>query len=128
LQPRGVGLVGFEVPRTLPASATTFRALRTDERSYLLDWRTRVRGLGIDAVEDLASRPWPCPVAETIIGIYKKGDAFASWLVVGHAGCWAVSCCDDGTVSGSLGSLVDALSLVSRLRFGGIARSTTGLC
>jgi hypothetical protein len=105
-----------------------FRALRADERAYLLDWQIGAHGLGIDAVEDLVSRPWPCPIAETIIGIYKLGDELASWLVIGHAGGWAVSCCNDGTVSRSLASLVDALSLVSRLRFSDIARSTSRLC
>jgi hypothetical protein len=112
---------------SLPTSAA-FRALRADERSYLLDWWSRARGIGIDAVEDLVSRPWPCPIADTIIGIYKLGDELASWLVIGHAGRWAVSCCDDGTVSRSLGSLADALLLVSRLRFDGIPRNTTRLC
>lgn len=95
--------------------APEFRALRSDERSYLLDWQTRVRAIGIDAVQDLVPRRWPCPIAETIIGIYKLGDEMASWLVVGHAGWWAVSCCDDGTVSQSLGSLADALTLVYQL-------------
>jgi hypothetical protein len=116
------------MPPTSTSPSTAFRALRADEHSYLRDWLIRARDLGIDAVEDLGSRPWPCPVAETIIGIYKLGDETASWLVVGHAERWAVSCCDDGTVSRSLGSLADALLLVSRLRSGGISRGTTRLC
>ncbi len=99
----------------LPVPAPEFRALHTEERSYLLDWQSRVREIGIDAVQDLAPRRWPCPIADTIIGVYKLGDELASWLVVGHAGWWAVSCCGDGTVSRSFGSLADALALVYQL-------------
>ena len=76
----------------LPVPAPEFRALLAEERSYLLDWQSRVRAIGIDAVQDLAPRRWPCPIADTIIGVYKLGDELASWLVVGHAGWWAVSC------------------------------------
>jgi hypothetical protein len=99
----------------LPMPAPEFRALHSEERSYLLEWQTRVRAIGIDAVQDLAPRPWPCPIADTVIGIYKLRDELASWLVVGHAGWWAVSCRDDGSVSQSLGSLADALALVYQL-------------
>jgi hypothetical protein len=99
----------------LPMPAPEFRALQSEERSYLLEWQTRVRAIGIDAVQDLAARPWPCPIADAVIGIYKLGDELASWLVVGHAGRWAVSCCDDGSVSQSLGSLAGALALVYQL-------------
>jgi hypothetical protein len=99
----------------LPMPAAEFRALQSEERSYLLEWQTRVRAIGIDAVQDLAPRPWPCPIADTVIGIYKLGDELASWLVVGHAGWWAVSRRDDGSVSQSLGSLADALALVYQL-------------
>ena len=99
----------------LPVPAPEFRALHAEERSCLLDWQSQARAIGIDAVQDLAPRRWPCPIADTIIGVYKLGDELASWLVVGHAGWWAVSCCDDGTVSQSLGSLADALALVYQL-------------
>lgn len=112
---RGAGSTNVRMQPTLPVPVPQFAALEPNERSYLQDWQTRAGAIGIDAVQDLRQRPWPCPIADTIIGIYRYGDELASWLVVGHAGQWVVSCCNDGAVSRSLGSLADALTLVYQL-------------
>ena len=112
---RGAGSPNRQIQPALPVPAPEFAALQADERSYLRDWQTRAGAIGIDAVQDLLQRPWPCPIADTIIGIYRHGDELASWMVVGHAGQWVVSCCNDGAISRSLGSLADALALVYQL-------------
>jgi hypothetical protein len=95
-----------------PAPTAAFPALNEAEHACLQRWQAAAQSAGIDAVKDLLQRPWPCPVAETIIGIFKRGDDHAAWLVVGQAGQWAVACAADGGVSASLGSLAEALALV----------------
>jgi hypothetical protein len=112
---RGAGSTNVRIQPVLPIPAPEFAALQPDERTCLLDWQTRAGAIGIDAVQDLRQRPWPCPIADTILGIYRHGDELASWLVVGHAGQWVVSCCNDGAVSRSLESLADALTLIYQL-------------
>ena len=100
----------MELARSLPKSA--FPALSAGERVYLEEWLRTVWLRGIDAVEDLAGRPWPCTVAETIIGVFRQGEDQAGWLVVGQEGQWAVATCASGEVSQPVASLSDALSLV----------------
>jgi hypothetical protein len=86
--------------------------------------------IGIDAVEDLTSRPWPRPVLGTVIGVFTRGSKAASWLVVGEEAAWAVACCTKGDVSPALGSLAEALAVIhpgdgtpKRLRVGAIHRA-----
>lgn len=78
----------------------------------LEEWLRTVWLRGIDSVEDLAGRPWPGAVAETLIGVFRQGEQQAGWLVVGQAGQWAVATCANGLVSAPVGSLSDALALV----------------
>jgi hypothetical protein len=92
--------------------ALAFSALTANERSCLQVWQDVAQAIGVDAVEDLLARPWPCPVAETIIGIFTHGDDQARWLVVGQDGRWVVACCASGGVSDPFDSLTDALSLI----------------
>ena len=99
-----------QLARSLPRSA--FPALSAGERVYLEEWLRTVWLRGIDAVEDLAGRPWPCTVAETVIGVFRQGEGQAGWLVVGQEGQWAVATCASGEVSEPVASLSDALSLV----------------
>jgi hypothetical protein len=112
---RSAGSANLRIQPALPVPGPEFAALQPDERAFLQDWQARASAIGIDAVQDLRQRSWPCPIADTIIGIYRDADELASWLVVGHAGQWVVSCCNDGAVSRSLGSLADALTLVYQL-------------
>jgi hypothetical protein len=111
----GVELAALRGQLPKPRSCATFPALSPGERAYLLDWRRAAKAFGIDAVEDMIERPWPCPVADVILGIFRSGDEQASWLVIGHNGQWVVACCAEGTVSPTVGSLADALSLVQPL-------------
>ncbi len=106
----GLPRTRIELARSLPKSA--FPALSAGERVCLEEWQRTVWLCGIDAVEDLAGRPWPCTVAETIIGVFRQGEDQAGWLVVGQAGQWAVATCASGAVSEPVTSLSDALSLV----------------
>ena len=89
-----------------------FSTLSANERSCLQEWQDAALAIGVDAVEDLLQRPWPCPIAEAIIGIFKRDDDQARWLIVGQGGQWVVACCASGGVSRPFGSLADALSLI----------------
>jgi hypothetical protein len=102
----------------LAAPLPSFEALSATERAYLLDWRQAAQDVGIDAIDDMMLRPWPCPVADVIIGVFRAGDDRASWLVIGHNRSWAVASCADGTVSRSVATLVEALSLIHPLNIG----------
>jgi hypothetical protein len=87
-----------------------FTGLSPAEARYLDRWERAARAVGIDTVEDLIQRPWPCAIHGAVIGIFVEGDHAASWLVVKHNGFWAVACCADGTVSTPVESLAAALS------------------
>ncbi|HEY1931255.1 MAG TPA: hypothetical protein VGG99_04525 [Acetobacteraceae bacterium] len=106
----GVPRSRIELVKSLPKSA--FPALNAGERVYLEEWQRTVWLHGIDALEDLTQRSWPCAVADTIIGVFRNGQSQAAWLVVGQDGQWAVASCEGGDVSQPLDSLADALSLV----------------
>jgi hypothetical protein len=87
-----------------------FGGLSPTERRYLETWQRAARVAGIDAIEDLSERAWPCSVDGAVIGVFVEGDEAASWLVVKHNGRWAVACCADCTVSRSVESLTEALA------------------
>ena len=87
-----------------------FGGLSPTERRYLEQWQRAARAVGIDAVEDLIERPWPCAVDGAVIGVFVEGDQAAAWLLVKHNGRWAVACCADCTVSPSVESLPEALA------------------
>ena len=93
-------------------AAQSFGRLRADERRHLREWQISARAMGIDAVEDLTFRQWPCPVAGTVIGVFTARSKTARWLVVGEAGGWAVACCPEGNVSRTLNSLAEALAVI----------------
>jgi hypothetical protein len=80
-----------------------------------MDWQRLALSIGIDAVEDLKARPWPGPVADAVIGLFRSGEEMANWLVIGHDGTWVVACCTDGTVSRQFDSLAAALSMLHPL-------------
>jgi hypothetical protein len=98
-----------------PLPAMTFHALTSDERAYLQNWRKLALPAGIDMVEDLMVRPWPCPVADSILGVFRFGEDMAAWLVIGQDGTWVVARCSDGSISEQCGSLAEALSYVHPL-------------
>ena len=112
----GNGLVADVESSILQATRSdasqSFSGLSPDERRHLRDWQSAARTAGIDAVEDLASRPWPCPVADTVIGVFRAGLETAPWLVIGHNGAWAVASCAEGSVSRTLHSLAEALAVI----------------
>ncbi len=89
-----------------------FGLLTSDERRHLREWQVSAQAIGIDAVEDLTSRPWPCSVAGTVIGVFIAGSTAARWLVVGNEGAWAVARCVEGDVSRTLNSLAEALTVI----------------
>ena len=106
-------------PGIQPASTPPrFEALSATEKAYLFDWRQEAQEAGIDAVDDMMGRPWPCPVADVIIGVFKAGEDSAAWLVIGYNGLWAVANCIDGAVSRSVKTLAEALALIHPWGFG----------
>ncbi|HTI82401.1 MAG TPA: hypothetical protein VL614_18270 [Acetobacteraceae bacterium] len=98
-------------PVVLPL-AEPFRALTPDERVYLQCWWKQASSAGIETIEDLMTRPWPRPVAETIIGVFRTGEDLATWMVIGQDGAWVVASCSDGTVSGASDTLAAALARI----------------
>jgi hypothetical protein len=109
-----VGGVGSELMKAtnseIACDDREFGGLSLMERRYLEHWERAARVVGIDAVEDLAQRPWPCSVDGAVIGIFGEADEVATWLVVKHNGRWAIACCADNTVSHPVDSLADALA------------------
>jgi len=97
---------------TRSGASQSFNELSPDERRHLREWQRAASRIGVDAVEDLASRPWPSRVADTIIGVFRVGLETAPWLVIGHNGAWAVACCTEGSVSRELRSLAEALAVI----------------
>ena len=93
-------------------ASQSFGGLSSDERRHLREWQISARAIGIDAVEDLTSRPWPCLVPGTVIGVFTAGSKAARWLVVGEEGEWAVASCREDNVSGALNSLAEALAVI----------------
>jgi hypothetical protein len=89
-----------------------FSALSSDERRHLRQWQVAARAIGVDAVEDLTLRPWPCTVAWAVIGVFTARSKAAHWLVVGDDDAWAVAYCGQGEVSRTLESLAEALALI----------------
>lgn len=99
-------------PAIVSETSLSFSGLSLDERHYLSEWQASARAIGIDAVEDLTRRPWPCPVPDTVIGVFHAESNAARWLVVGQGGAWAVACCAEGTASPTLNSLAEALAVI----------------
>jgi hypothetical protein len=93
-------------------AAQSFNGLSADERRHLREWQALAREVGVDAVEDLTQRPWPCRIDGTVIGVFRSGFEFAGWLVIGHNGAWAVASCSQGEVSRTLNSLAEALAVI----------------
>jgi hypothetical protein len=93
-------------------ASQAFSGLSEQELAHLQNWQMAARIVGIDAIEDLASRPWPCPISGPVIGVFQVGGTAASWMVIGHNGTWAVAACGDGSVSASFHSLAAALASI----------------
>lgn len=96
----------------VPSAHDPLARLVPHEQRVLAHWLSAAACCSIDAVLDLADRPWlPYPV-DVVLGVYRDGAAEACWLIVGHQGQWAVACCAKQTVSGSYRSLAEALQAV----------------
>ena len=79
----------FQIPEA-------FGELSVDQRLQLREWQHRAGEAGIDAVEDLSTRAWPCPISGSVIGIFQSGAEAARWLVIGQDDAWAVAYCTQG--------------------------------
>ena len=94
--------------------AGTFTKLDIADRQALSDWLDS--SSGIDAVIDLALRPWNIAGASAILGIFEANKNQASWLIVRYRLGWTAARCTDGFISDVLESLVDVLSLIDEQR------------
>ena len=92
------------------ATAPSFTGLTTNELRSLRHWQTAAQAIGVDAVEDLSSRLWPCLISGVVLGVYRNGQSEASWLVIRHNAEWVVASCEDLTVSVPVTSLDEALN------------------
>ncbi len=110
--PLGADVENSILQATQSDRSQAFSGLSLHERDHLREWQAAALTIGIDAVEDLASRPWPYPIAGTVIGVFEVGGAAASWMVIGHNGAWAVASCADETVSQTFDSLAEALAAI----------------
>lgn len=99
---------------TVAPVSQSFVGLSIEEREQLAAWSATAREKGIEAVEDLGERPWPVPTEAIILGIYRHGDRFASWLIVGRSGDWALASCTDGAVISTGATLAEVLAGVFR--------------
>lgn len=106
---------------TATTTPPAFAGLTAAERRCLQDWRVAALSIGVDAVEDLSGRRWPCAIDSVVIGVFQAGEREASWLVVKHDDQWVVASCLDLTVSPAVDSLDAALCL---LRAAGSAGDT----
>jgi hypothetical protein len=97
-------------PRAAPSSGSA--GLSVEERRHLLAWLDAARDSGIDATEDLQMRPWPMPVTAQVIGVYRSGQAMATWLVVGQNGLWTVVSVSESTVLATRPTLAAALAII----------------
>jgi hypothetical protein len=98
-----------------PVPSTTtrpFAALSEADRHVLQSWTIAARDAGIDAVRDLAPRRWPVAVTGALIGMFTRGDDYATWLAIEQAGQWVVAGCIDGSVSPPMDRLEDALAVI----------------
>jgi hypothetical protein len=93
-------------------ASQSFGWLSSDERHHLREWQVAAIAVGVDAVEDLTSRPWPVPVVGSVIGVFTAGSDTAHWLVIGKEDAWAVAYCSDNHVSRTLNSLAEALAMI----------------
>ena len=108
----GAGVETSILQATRTTAFLSFSGLSADERNHLREWHAAARTIGIDGIEDLASRPWPCTIEGTVIGVYRAGSESAGWLVIGHDAAWVVAQCAEGTISDPFHSLAEALASV----------------
>ena len=66
-------------------ASQSFGGLNSEELRHLREWLISATAIGIDAIEDLTSRPWPSPVWGTVIGAFATGSEAAGRLVVSGA-------------------------------------------
>ena len=93
---------------------TTSKApgLRVEERRQLLAWLDSARDNGIDATEELQTRPWPVAIEADLIGVFREGEATASWLMVGQDELWTVVSVEEGRVLTTRPTLAEALTVI----------------
>jgi hypothetical protein len=89
-----------------------FASLSEADRHVLQSWTITAREAGIDAVRDLAPRRWPVAINGALLGMFTRGEDYATWLAIEQAGQWVVAGCIDGSVSPPMDRLEDALAVI----------------
>ncbi len=97
-----------------PSLSRGMGSTKLDEADVRLlgGWLDHAGTSGIDAVLDLAVRPWNIVGADAILGVFESDKNQASWLIVRGVSGWTVARCSDGFVSDVSICLADILSLI----------------
>lgn len=114
----------FRFLASTPSDPTAdIAGLTPEERGDLRAWIEDARGGGIDGVADLRSRAWPVPIEAHVIGVFRRDDEGATWLVVGQNKYWTVVAVDKGNVLATRRTLGEALTSIHRRRPEGVSPS-----
>jgi hypothetical protein len=89
-----------------------FAGLDRTDRQVLDTWFRAARCKGIDTMIDLADRPWGAAGLEVVIGVFRRGEPAASWLLIRYQHRWVVVTVPGAQVSAVLDTLPDALRLI----------------
>lgn len=111
----GIGRIerATDPSRRARAGMAHFAGLTRTERVLLRRWLRNAPSHGIDTAEDLTGRAWNEPGADMIIGLFGRGQAFASWLIVHQGESWIAASCGDGRVLAVRESLAEVLAQIA---------------
>jgi hypothetical protein len=97
------------------SQAGPFTGFDAAESQSLVDWLATAKARGIDAVIDLAPRPWNVAGVQAIAGVFKRNLPLASWLIVRCDAGWLLTR-PDGSVSDVSPVLSDILAQIGNDR------------
>jgi hypothetical protein len=95
-----------------------FASLSDDDLLQLLHWLAAACSFEIETVADLGGRPWPAPRPDVILGVFRKGERQACWLIAGQAGQWVAAAPGEGRITAPSASLLEVLERIQRVRTG----------
>jgi hypothetical protein len=91
------------------SQAGPFTGFDAAESQTLADWLQAAKARGIDAVVDLAPRPWCVAGVKAIAGVFERNRPLAAWLIVRCDAGWLLAR-PNGLISEVLPGLSDILA------------------